>query len=210
MRQSSQEIVISDIFGQQIGSHKIADSENEDFEEGCHVIAEKWKNMDTDNRGPMHTFVTWFYRHKYPLIQQSMLKAIRRKAGLGDPPTSFTTNASMNSVLKSRMDYKKNELPEFLDKLKSVISDQESEMERAIIGRGKYELCKHFKKMEKTEDEWFRKMTLAQRQAHMKRLSSLAVGSKVKVPLLNSLSESSKSVELSNKQYCSRKLFPQS
>ena len=104
------------------------------------------------------------------------------------------------------MDYKKNELPEFLDKLKSVIV----EMERAIIGRGKYELCKQFKKMEKTEDEWFRKMTFAQRQAHMKRLSSLAVGSKVKAPLLNSLSKPSQSVEPSNKQCCSRQLFPQS
>ena len=79
VRQSSQEIVISDIFGQQIGSHQVEgllDSENdENFEEGCRVIAEKWKNMDAENSGPMHNmFVTWFYRHKYSLIKKSMLK----------------------------------------------------------------------------------------------------------------------------------------
>ena len=43
----------------------------------------------------------------------------------------------------------KNELPTFLDKLKSVIDDQQCEVERAIIGRGKYELCKQYKKLEK-------------------------------------------------------------
>lgn len=42
------------------------------------------------------------------------------------------------------MNYKKNELPEFLDMLKSMIDDQESEMERAVIGCGKYALCGQF------------------------------------------------------------------
>ena len=67
--------------------------------------------MDSSDSGPMHTFVTWFYQHKYSLLKQSMLKYIRRKAGLGDPPGPFTTNSSesINSLLKSRMDYKKNE-----------------------------------------------------------------------------------------------------
>ena len=39
------------------------------------------------------------------------------------------------------MDYKKHE---FLDKLKSLIDDKE--MEKAIIGRGKYELCEQYRK----------------------------------------------------------------
>ena len=58
------------------------------------------------------------------------------------------------------MDYKKHELPEFLDKLKSLIDDQEREMEMAIIGRGKYELCEQYKRLEKA-DEWFMRMTPA-------------------------------------------------
>ena len=158
----------------------------------------------------MHTFVTWFYQHKYSLVKKSMLKSTRCKAGLGDPPASFTTNASesINSVLKHKMDYQKKELPEFLDKLKSVVDDQECEMERSIIGGGKYELCEKFKKMEKTEEEWFMKMNLSQSQAHIRRLSSIAVGSKAKAPRLSLLSKP-QSVDLSNKSCCSRQLFPQ-
>lgn len=77
-------------------------------------------------------------------------------------------------------------------------------MEKAIIGRGKYELCEQFKRLEKAEDEWFMRMTPAQRQAHLKRLSSLTVGSKVKAPRFNSLS---KIAVQSDKPCCSRQLF---
>ena len=46
---------------------------------------------------------------------------------MGDPPSYFATNASksINAVLKNKVDYKKNELPDFLDKLKDVINEQE-------------------------------------------------------------------------------------
>ena len=182
VRESSQQIVISDIFGQQIGSHQVeglVDSENdEEFKKRLHVLARKWKRMDSSESGHMHTFITWFYQHKYSLLKQSMLKSVRRKAGLGDPPAPFTANSSesINSLLKSRMDCKKNELPTFLDKLKSVIDDQQCEVERAIIGRGKYELCKQYKKLEKTEDQWFMKMTIAQRQTHVNEFHHLQLG----------------------------------
>jgi hypothetical protein len=208
--ESVQQIVISDIFGQQIGSQHLEgliDSEsNDEFGKGYDIISQKWKGLDSTEGGSMHVFVSWFHRHKYSVIKETMLKSVRRSAGLGDPPTLFTTNASesVNSLVKNRMDYKKHELPEFLDKLKSVIDDQEKEMEKAIIGRGKYELCEQFKRLEKAEDEWFMRMTPAQRQAHLKRLSSLTVVSKVKAPRLSSLS---KSVDQSDKPCCSRQLF---
>lgn len=48
-----------------------------------------------------------------------MLKTVREECGLGSPPDPFTTNASetANSILKNRVDCKRSELPEFLQKL---------------------------------------------------------------------------------------------
>ena len=126
----------------------LLDSEDiEEFEKGFEMLLKKWINMEGEN-GPLHTFGKWFYQYKSAIVKNSMLKSIRRKARLGDPPLQFTTNASesINAVLKHKVDYKKNELPDFLDKLKSVINEQERELERAIIGRGKYEFCKQLKK----------------------------------------------------------------
>ena len=164
MAEGVQLVVVSDIFGRQIGDQMVeglVDSESEnEFKERYAIISQKWARLDTEESGPMHLFVAWFTRHKYSLLQKTMLKSICRKAGLGNPPTPFTTNTSesVNSLLKHGMDYKKSELPEFLDKLKSVIDDQEKEMEKAVLRRGKYELCEQLKNLEKKK-----KMTGLQR-----------------------------------------------
>ena len=104
-----QQIVVSNIFGQQIGDQLVeglVDSESEnEFKKGYDIISQKWKRIDTEKNGPMHSFVTWFNRHKYS-VQKTMLKSVRHKAGLGNPPTPFTTKASesANSLLKHRVD----------------------------------------------------------------------------------------------------------
>ena len=85
-----------------------------------------------------------------------MLQSTRRDAGLGDPPEPFTTNASesMNALLKNKVEYKRSELPE----LKEAINEQDREVERAVINRGKYKLLPEFQSFEKTEEEWFLKI----------------------------------------------------
>ena len=145
-----------------------------------------------------------------------MLKSVRRKAKLGDPPSHFTTNASesINAVLKNKVDYKKNELPDFLDKLRGVIYEQEKEMERAIIGRGKYKFCEQFKILQKNEYEWFTKMSYSQKQNHIKRVLSFSLNPKPSsVPKSSAFgsvlsSTASASVPLdSTKPCCSCQLF---
>ena len=210
----AQEIVIADIFGKQIGPQQIeglVDSEDhKEFELGFEILSAKWEKLVLQGEQPLQSFAKWFHQYKSTLMKSSMLKSVRRKGGLGDPPVHFTTNASesINSVLKNKVDYKKSELPEFLDKLKSVIDEQERELERAIIDRGKYKLCEKFKKMEISEHEWFTKMSSSQREAHVKRVLSVPLESKVAAPRVSSLSKKAHEsiIELS-KPSCSRQLF---
>ena len=69
-----------------------------------------------------------------------MLKPVCQEAGLGVPPSSFTTNTceSIHVVLKRKVDFKKNELPTFVTHLKQLVEEQEREVERAVVGRRKY------------------------------------------------------------------------
>jgi len=55
-------------------------------------------------------------------------------------PDPFTTNSSenINAALKRKVSYKKSELPDFIDRIKEVTDEQQREVERAIIGKGKY------------------------------------------------------------------------
>ena len=67
-----------------------------------------------------------------------MLRSVRQECGLGCPPEPFITNSSesVNAVLKRKVNYKKSELPDFIDRIKETIDEQQREVERAIIGRG--------------------------------------------------------------------------
>ena len=73
-----------------------------------------------------------------------MLRPVRIRAGLGNPPSSFTTNASesINALLKNQVEYKKSDVPIFLEKLRDAIDEQQREVERAIVNNGKYRFVK--------------------------------------------------------------------
>ena len=123
-----------------MGSHHtegLVDAINETmFNNLLDVMSSKWNLLDLTDDGPLHTFTRWFKRYKCDTIQNSLLRPVREQAGLGCPPEQFTTNASesVNALLKNKVDYKRNELPDFLKKLKEVIDEQDEEVSRAVIG----------------------------------------------------------------------------
>ena len=66
-------------------------------------------------------------------------------------------------MLKMKAEYKRNDLPVVLVKVKELIQEQDEEIKKAVIGRGKYVVNSEFKKCVKTEEEWFVKMKEAER-----------------------------------------------
>ena len=169
-------VIIEDIFGKKEGTHMhegLIDAANsKEYENGLKILQKKWKNMMPGDS--IQSFNEWFLQYKSRTIEMTLLKEVRIKAGLGDPPSTFSTNASesMNAMLKNKVNYKKNELPAFLDKLKEVIGDQEKEIERALIDRGKYRLCSDFKSYQQDESKWFLNMSQTQKERVVKKFMS--------------------------------------
>lgn len=175
------QVVLRDIFGRQVELEQMdglvdAVSEKE-FDEGVKYLCQKWQQFDSVESGPMHAFSEWFKRYKCSTIKQAMLRPVFIRAGLGNPPVTFTTNASesINALLKNQVEYKKNDVPVFLDKLQGAVDEQQREVERAIVNTGKYRFCEKYKHLVKSEDDWFLKMTVTQRQNHIKKVASLSV-----------------------------------
>ena len=97
-----------------------------------------------------------------------MLHSVQQECGLGCPSEPFNTNSSesINAVLKRKVNYKKSELPDFIDRIKEVIDEPQREGEQAIIGREKYKLRPQYSTLEVQEAKWFA-MTVQQRQKHI-------------------------------------------
>jgi len=164
--------IIDDVMGCQKGSvfcEGLVDCRNhEEFQQKLLMLKERWGQFE-DQDG--QDFYEWFCEHKASVIEETMLKQIREDAGLGCPPDPFTTNASetANFVLKNKVDYKHNQLLEFVEKLKQVVDDQEKEIEKAVLQRGKYQFKSEHKYLEVPEEKWY-KMNPQQRKKHLDRV----------------------------------------
>ena len=101
-----------------------------------------------------------------------MLRPICEEAGLGSPPVAFYMNASetINAIIKAKVQYKCNELPQFISKLHELASEQQQEVEKAMIGQGKYKLREEYKHLKVSETKWFA-MSQAQRSKHFNNFS---------------------------------------
>ena len=143
------------------------------YDQAFEAMVRKWKGFEITTTN-LNKFVEWFRTYKSKIVKRSMLRPVREQAGLGKPPAPFTTNASesMNAVLKRKVDYKRSELSTFLHEVKELIKEQDSEIEKAVIDRGKYKISPEFKKFSKTEEEWFTKMKEGDRVRHLQRFAS--------------------------------------
>ena len=169
----STNLILNGIFGTTVGdtyTEGLVDAmDDADFQNKLDLLIKSWQQY-------LEGFVCWFKAHKSHAIQSCMLRSVREECGLGSPPHAFTTNASesINAVIKNKVDYKKTELPAFIEKLKELEKEQQSELERAIIGRGKYRLREQYRFLEISETKWFQ-MTSQQRKEHLLKLQSVSV-----------------------------------
>lgn len=172
--------ITDSIFGKKVGStyvEGLVDATDEAcFNQKLEELKSEWEQNEDKNPSCVPGFYEWFCTYKVESILSGMLKPIREEAGLGFPPTNFTTNASesLNAMIKRKVDYKRNELPVFVSQLKEMVDEQERELERALIGRGKYKFRKEFHFLEIPEGDWFR-MSKAQRENHMKKVQRVCL-----------------------------------
>ena len=133
-------------------------------------LDKRWKQLQ-EMHHIENSIYEWFVHYKVPIIKATMIKNIREEACLGVPPEPFTTNASetINSVIKSHVEYKKSQLTEFIAKLRQYL-----EVGRAVIGRGKYKFKEEYAHLEVEESKWF-KMDKQQCEVYLQRVTSQSV-----------------------------------
>ena len=94
------------------------------------------------------------------------MQDVRQKAGLGCPPEPYYTNEveSKNKLLKEEVQYKKSQLPDFINKMGEMMHNQKQEIERAVLNSGEYSVREEYivKHLTVATTKWFQ-MTLDQR-----------------------------------------------
>jgi hypothetical protein len=103
-------------------------------------------------------FYHYFKQYKADAVRYNMLTGVREAAGLGSPPSIFTTNMSesLNYIIKQHVQYKSSEWPEFNSNLKRLVDAKREEVIRALSGRGQYRLQPQYSHLGVDELKWQR------------------------------------------------------
>ena len=104
------------------------------------------------------------------MISNSMLKDVRRHAGLGDPPNAYYNNIpeSANAMIKHAVKFKESDMPRFCEEMRTFILQQKEDIESAVINHGLYKLAQEFSSFQVSSESWFNMIT-KQKQAHLKK-----------------------------------------
>ena len=177
---------ILDIFGStdNTGTHHmgLVDCQSEDqFHAELSKKKDTWDKREKDVFGAHHqpSFHTWFVRNKSEDFCEGALKEDRELAGLGSPPSPYYTNSneSINSALKRKVNFTKQQWPDFNDSMKEFVGQQQREVEKAIVGGGKFVLRATYNCFEVNEAGKWWKMTEEQRKLHLRKFHQHFPGS---------------------------------
>ena len=124
--------MLSDIFGKHTGScysEGLVDSTSElEFDTMLEQHKDVWNKRESPfapSSGPR-----FFVQYQANVVKYHLRKDLREAAGLGSPPAIFTTNSSesINAMLKSKVNYKQHEWPQFNEQLKQLVEGQRDEV----------------------------------------------------------------------------------
>ena len=118
-----------------------------------------WNERERSFTSQEPVFHSWFQTYTLEVIRNGMLKEKRSLAGLGCPPQPFYTNdvESKNRILKYQTNYRKQELPQFVEHMRELFMEQRSEIEKAIAGLGEYHLTSAYQNLGVETKRWFMK-----------------------------------------------------
>ena len=187
IRGKASEIILTDIFGRDIGSSRVPgliDYESPtEFDKNLDRLSNEWHLLH-----PLgERCVAYFKKYKAEIMKQTMTADLRSMAGLGWPPSVYDQNGNecMNSVLQREKQLtrkRKLSIPEFSRLLETVVKRQRTEEDLAFIGLGELRIDEKYTEVGMRESVFYRK-TRAQQEAALKKFHNLAVKSEDLLPI---------------------------
>ena len=172
--ESTRERIIKDIFGIQQGTIYVKGlldaTDVHEFDYKLSLLEEKWNGIEFSlfpTKDPC--FYDWLVKNEADVMKNSMIAGVRQDAGLGCPPSQYTTNRneSMNRVAQEYANFSRSTWVQLANNMYALIMNERKEAEKAIYGMGdgmgEYRFKPNYKHLEIESSQWF-KITLDQRK----------------------------------------------
>ncbi len=166
----------------------LVDAESEEaFDEMLSSFGPVWDKREAEFSSQPPRMYAWFRTYHAKDVRSSMIRPVRERVGLGDPPAHFTTNSneSMNKVIKQALHYEEKNWDKFCDDMLSLVKLQYQELEKAVVRTGEYRFRPQFAHLEVPLSKWNR-MSVPQRKQHVKRVMCATIHPTLTTDLCNS------------------------
>ena len=103
-------------------------------------------------------------------MKESMLKSVRREAGLGNPPREYTNNdpEAANFMVKHALNFDPKSPEEFINEIRNIVETQFRNEDRAVFGKGQFKIRPEFQHLAVSDQQWS-KLT---KEGRMKKLQT--------------------------------------
>ena len=154
--------------------------DDKSFDERLMHLENTWGQICSKSDKQGISFHSWFTKYHSNVIKANMLKPVRQSAGLGDPPSEFSTNDSeaINSTLKQFLNFKKLDWQVFNEKIKEFIINQQAEVEKSLVGIGQYSIRQEYQQFKISSSRWFTSLNTDQKKAAVLKFNSASVEDK--------------------------------
>ncbi len=89
-------------------------------------------------------------------MKESMLKPVRMEAGLGNPPKEYVNNdpEAANFMVKHALNFDQKSPDQFINEVKNIVETQFRNEDRAVFGKGQYEIRPEFQHLAVNDLQW--------------------------------------------------------
>ena len=146
--------VLSDIFG--TSSEKgLIHAASKDFDAKLNLLEKRWEMLEKQHDITTPKILRWFRLHVAPIIRDNMNTELLQSLGVGGEKYTQNNSESVNAIVKRYVSFQKQDIFKFVNDLEECVLEQQNEVNKTILGLGRWTLAKSYDNMKVNTDNWF-------------------------------------------------------
>ena len=127
-----------------------------EFDAKLSVLEKHWEILEKqhDISSPK-----WFRLHVAPIIRDNMNTELLQSLGVGGERYTQNNSESVNAIIKRYVNFQKQDILKFVNDLEECVQEQQNEVDKAILGLGRWSLADNYSNMRVSAGNWFGMMS---------------------------------------------------
>ena len=146
--------VLRDIFGT-TSERGLIHATAREFDAKLSVLEKRWETLEKQHNITTPKIFKWFRLHVAPIIRDNMNTELLQSLGVGGEKYTQNNSESVNAIIKRYVNFQKQDVLQFVNDLEECVQEQQNEVDKAILGLGRWSLAANYSSMRVNADNWF-------------------------------------------------------